>query len=517
MEDSVVIKVKYGNVLRRFNAPITDDKLFVNMDRLREKILSLFSLAPDTDLMLTYLDEDDEVITLVDDNDLHDIVKQELDPVRVTLNVNNVTNANQTYSNVSYPPLPRPNLITRNSGSAAGDAFKKATSTTWYPKKDDVDLGLIRRVCGITPLENISAASPHSASDANPFRGSHGQDDSSGSYCHWGVGCDGCGIVPIVGPRFKSKVKLDYDLCLDCHSKIGNDNDYVRIDRPEIARHHLPYSRARDRGAIPRVLRCLKFEPSVEKLDSRFIQDVNIFDGAVMEPLTPFTKIWRMRNSGTLAWPKKTKLVWIGGDQLTDAESIEVPIPDAGLLVDQELDVSIHFISPNHSGRYISYWRMASPSGEKFGQRVWVIIQVEAPAIEEESPRETLRNLNLNLPPPPPIFKLPPPPPRRTPIASIPESIELRKKSLMEDKLLGELKEMGFEQVDRNKQLLRMNGYDLDQAVGDLCGVSEWDRILEELEEMGFHNTEMNKKLLTKNNGSIKRVVMDLIAGVEEV
>ena len=33
-----------------------------------------------------------------------------------------------------------------------------------------------------------------------------------------------------------------------------------------------------------------------------------------------------MRNSGTLAWPKKTKLVWIGGDQLTNAESIEVPV-----------------------------------------------------------------------------------------------------------------------------------------------------------------------------------------------
>lgn len=53
-------------------------------------------------------------------------------------------------------------------------------------------------------------------------------------------------------------------------------------------------------------------------------------------------------------------------------------IPDAGLLVDQELDVSIRFISPKHSGRYISYWRLASPSGEKFGQRVWVIIQVDS-------------------------------------------------------------------------------------------------------------------------------------------
>ena len=53
-------------------------------------------------------------------------------------------------------------------------------------------------------------------------------------------------------------------------------------------------------------------------------------------------------------------------------------VPAAGLQVDQELDVTIDFISPELPGRYISYWRMASPSGQKFGQRVWVLIQVSS-------------------------------------------------------------------------------------------------------------------------------------------
>lgn len=51
-------------------------------------------------------------------------------------------------------------------------------------------------------------------------------------------------------------------------------------------------------------------------------------------------------------------------------------IPAAGLHMDQELDVAVDFLSPELPGRYISYWRMASPSGPKFGQRVWVQIQV---------------------------------------------------------------------------------------------------------------------------------------------
>lgn len=52
-------------------------------------------------------------------------------------------------------------------------------------------------------------------------------------------------------------------------------------------------------------------------------------------------------------------------------------IPADGVPVDGELDIAVDFTSPELPGRYISYWRMASPSGTKFGQRVWVLIQVD--------------------------------------------------------------------------------------------------------------------------------------------
>lgn len=41
-----------------------------------------------------------------------------------------------------------------------------------------------------------------------------------------------------------------------------------------------------------------------------------------------------------------------------------------------ELDVKVDFVAPELPGRYISYWRMASSDGAKFGQRVWVLIHV---------------------------------------------------------------------------------------------------------------------------------------------
>lgn len=58
----------------------------------------------------------------------------------------------------------------------------------------------------------------------------------------------------------------------------------------------------------------------------------------------------------------------------------------------------------------------------------------------------------------------------------------------VEESLLKELEAMGFKQVDLNKEVLRMNEYDLERSIDDLCsdvyGVSEWDPILVELQEM---------------------------------
>lgn len=52
-----------------------------------------------------------------------------------------------------------------------------------------------------------------------------------------------------------------------------------------------------------------------EKLESRFILDVTVLDGTLMAPSTPFTKIWRMHNNGSIMWPLGTQLIWVGGDQ----------------------------------------------------------------------------------------------------------------------------------------------------------------------------------------------------------
>lgn len=71
-----------------------------------------------------------------------------------------------------------------------------------------------------------------------------------------------------------------------------------------------------------------------------------------------------------------------------------------------------------------------------------------------------------------------------TPLISVPTSSEeISDKDVVEQTLLKELEEMGFKQIDLNKEILRKNEYDLEQSVDDLCGVAEWDPMFE-LQEM---------------------------------
>lgn len=253
--------------------------------------------------------------------------------------------------------------------------------------------------------------------------------------------------------------------------------------------------------------------------------------------------------------------------------------------INSEVDVKVDFVAPESPGRYISYWRMASSNGAKFGQRVWVLIHVLARSLlllslnlcfsllndfdtfffgcgqVDAALKCTVVNefhgLNLNASPDenysrefagievnyesaqPGSSNVNPGTVKSADIerevneSQIPEKdkllvgevhpthtpstssslnniIELPnmptvealcggssstkdipvplqedvEKNDVEIIMLKELEEMGFKEIDLNKEILRDNEYNLEQSVDALCGVSEWDPILEELQEM---------------------------------
>lgn len=85
---ALVVKVKYQGTLRRLNLQLREEFVpEINLDALRGKIRELFKLSPNTDMALTYTDEDGDAVTMADDVDFLDAVRQGLNPLRLDVSL----------------------------------------------------------------------------------------------------------------------------------------------------------------------------------------------------------------------------------------------------------------------------------------------------------------------------------------------------------------------------------------------------------------------------------------------
>ncbi|ONM16710.1 Protein NBR1-like protein [Zea mays] len=461
----LVVKVKYGDTLKRFNVSVNGSHLEHDLPALRLKISIAFKFNSDTEYTLTYTDDDGDDVMLDDDNELRDAaVNQKLNPLRISVQLKggnvetarteqHTTNLKSTRSTsledelaqvksaidealqfvpeqipavlaklshdlhsraaLSAPTLAEllyriVELVVRSSniqpsgGSGVGsqkigNSKAKLETTTMSvsasnspdmqnpetpenglksvllenpaAKKDQVSLcpsvedSLVFTSLGgrkSEPKRNadneteikLDARSKEGKSFGSSYRG---LDANFGSIAqcehHRWVQCYGCGVTHIVGSRYKSDLEDEYDLCDDCFSHIDNGAEYTRLDSS--------------------ASRCAP----VAKTNS-LLKDVTVPDGTTMAPSHPFTKIWRVRNNGSTRWPYGTKLVWDGG-HLAPPSTVRSPISVNGMINPcEETDVAVDFLAPARPGRYISYWRLALPSGQRFGQRIWVYIKV---------------------------------------------------------------------------------------------------------------------------------------------
>merc|ERR1712054_224045 len=244
-------------------------------------------------------------------------------------------------------------------------------------KKEDVEQKNRRRLTS-TELHHLAARKQMQAKlDAfrNPLRASawakysdDSSDDSSDEVVHEGVECDASGMFPIVGVRYK-KIGENYDLCQTEYYKLSHAarQQFVRIDRPKSVycdagtgspyRHHQPH------------------QVTIGKPQARVIVSTHNSASSV-GAATPFSKTWRVRNTGATPWPADTALVHVGGDCFK-LSSVSVPAAAPG----EEVEIVAHFLAPAQEGRYVSYWRLAS--GAKFGQRLWLEAIVQPVSIKD--------------------------------------------------------------------------------------------------------------------------------------
>ncbi len=119
-----------------------------------------------------------------------------------------------------------------------------------------------------------------------------------------------------------------------------------------------------------------------------FIGDVSIPDNTVLHALEPFTKTWRIKNTGTCPWSIAYKLVFVDGDNMGGPVSVPLPL---NVAPQQTVDVSVNLTAPDVAGQYQGFWKLQTPDGGTFGvgasarEHIWVKIKVIGPALSTQT------------------------------------------------------------------------------------------------------------------------------------
>lgn len=95
-----------------------------------------------------------------------------------------------------------------------------------------------------------------------------------------------------------------------------------------------------------------------------FITDVTFPDGSTVSRGTSFTKIWRIRNTGTCTWSTSYALVFDSGEKFGAPNAISMP---ASIEPGKTVDLAVPLTAPNKDGRYRGYWKLRNTSGVLFG------------------------------------------------------------------------------------------------------------------------------------------------------
>ncbi|KAG1710970.1 hypothetical protein DVH05_013690 [Phytophthora capsici] len=190
-----------------------------------------------------------------------------------------------------------------------------------------------------------------------------------------------------------------------------------------------------------------------------FEGDVTCPDGTVLAPGEAFDKVWKLRNGGVNKWPIGAVLSCVGGDKMQAPESVLIP----SVLPGKSIDVSLRMVAPAKAGRYTGYWRLSTPDGNRFGQRLWVDINVmepEEPATVAVETKEVRVNAPaavistaggaVNVP---------------APAAVVTQQNE---EELQWSNQLQVLADMGFTDITRNVALLTQHKGDMDAVITGL-------------------------------------------------
>ncbi len=95
-----------------------------------------------------------------------------------------------------------------------------------------------------------------------------------------------------------------------------------------------------------------------------FVSDVTYPDGSTVARGGTFTKIWRIKNTGTCTWNTSYAIVYASGEKFGAPNAVALP---GSTGPGQTVDIPVNLTAPNNTGNYTGYWKLRNASGVLFG------------------------------------------------------------------------------------------------------------------------------------------------------
>lgn len=190
---------------------------------------------------------------------------------------------------------------------------------------------------------------------------------------HDGVTCDGCGMVPILGPRYKCSVCENFDFCPNCEATKPHDHLFIKIRAPGLRPARI-VTVLGEGSEEPEKKRKVTQEQLVCRNESGEAESQWQVVGSEIK------RTLKLVNSGRL-WPAGCRFVHISG---VPGAPIKLPQLGSG----EAYEVEVVLTVPAESGPAQSLWRAEDPEGAGFGDTFEVKMTVETP--EEKTKRLTV-------------------------------------------------------------------------------------------------------------------------------
>jgi hypothetical protein len=98
--------------------------------------------------------------------------------------------------------------------------------------------------------------------------------------------------------------------------------------------------------------------PVAARDDSQFEGDITYPDGTVVPPNSAFTKVWRIRNTGTMHWANRF-LARVNQQPCQAPSTVAIPQTRPG----EAVDIAVTVRTPARPGRCKIFWKMADEQG----------------------------------------------------------------------------------------------------------------------------------------------------------